>query len=188
MRCDTPPATTPCLPPGYCFCAYEKGMERDWAALEYAIGDFASEEDALHCFLQTYGLDLSALEQRCRFIQEEASGRVVSTCTAWYDTRGGSPVSSLHWLVTHPACQGLGLGRAMLHHTMNIYAALNGYPVYLHTQPWSYRAVWLYHKSGFHLCKSDTFAQYPNDYLQAMDILQGLLSPVQLHALRQQAE
>lgn len=187
MRCEAPPSAAPSLPPGYRFCLYEEGLEHEWAALEYTIGDFTSAGEALRCFIGAYGQDLPALKERCGFIRENASGRAVSACNTWYDTREGSRISSLSWLVTHPACQGLGLGRAMLLYTMERYRALGGYPVYLHTQPWSYRAIWLYHQAGFHLCKEDTFGQYPNDYPRAVEVLRGLLNPVQLAALQERA-
>jgi len=48
-------------------------------------------------------------------------------------------------------------------------------PVYLHTQPWSYRAVFLYIRQGFKIQKTDTFAGYENQYVQAMNTLAEVL-------------
>jgi hypothetical protein len=51
---------------------------------------------------------------------------------------------------------------------MNIYAERQGLPVYIHTQPWSWKAILLYISLGFKLQKTDTFSYYENEYEKAM--------------------
>ena len=62
------------------------------------------------------------------------------------------------------------------------------YPVYLHTQPWSYAAILLYTELGFRLQKTDTFAGYENQYEQGMQVLRTLLTPQQYDRLAACAE
>lgn len=47
-------------------------------------------------------------------------------------------------------------------------------PIYLHTQPWSYRAVKLYNDFGFCIAQTDTYGTAVNEYEKAMPVLKGL--------------
>lgn len=49
-------------------------------------------------------------------------------------------------------------------------------PIFLHTQPWSYKAINLYNKFGFSILKSKTFSNYVNEYNDAVKILKDLYS------------
>ena len=59
---------------------------------------------------------------------------------------------------------------------MELFNKLNEFPVYIHTQPWSYKAIFLYIHQGFLLQITDTFANYDNQYLPAMKTLKNILS------------
>ena len=61
-------------------------------------------------------------------------------------------------------------------------------PIYLHTQPWSWKAILLYVSLGFRLQQTDTFAAYTNQYPQAMETLGAVLSPEQLSRLRRASD
>lgn len=162
------------LPDGYVFRGYRPGDERAWAKLEYAIGDFDAVEEAEAYFTETYFPHLPELKKRAVFVTD-AAGTVVGSCIAWRDARGDSDVASLHWLVVSPEREGQGIGKALCRRVMQIYAELGEFPVYLHTQPWSYRAVFLYFGLGFRLQKNDTFKEYENQYSRAMEILKNVL-------------
>lgn len=176
MRCRQPARTLSCaLPEGYCFHFFQPGDEVRWAEIEADIGDFASREEALRYFTGRYLPHREALSQRCFFVLDRA-GRAVGTCMAWRDPKGEKEVSSLHWLAVLEDCQGRGLGKALLNKALSLYADWEAFPVYLHTQPWSYRAVGLYSRAGFHLLKSDSFSDYQNQTEQALEVLRPLLS------------
>lgn len=49
-------------------------------------------------------------------------------------------------------------------------------PIFLHTQPWSYKAINLNNKFGFSILKSKTFSNYVNEYNDAVKILKDLYS------------
>lgn len=66
---------------------------------------------------------------------------------------------------------------------MKIFEKLGEFPVYIHTQPWSYVAVFLYVRMGFWIQKEDTFSHYENQYTQAMDVLKKILSKEQYEEL-----
>lgn len=163
------------LPEGFRFKDYGPGDERAWAALEYEIGDFQSPGEAECYFADTYCADESELKKRVLFLANEA-GRIAGSCIAWRDRKGeGGTVASLHWLAVSPACQKRGLGKALCRKTLERFRQLGEFPVYVHTRPWSYEAIFLYVRRGFQLLTSDTFADYENQYAQAMETLRGIL-------------
>lgn len=178
LRCDHYGAPAARLPEGFRFAAYRPGMERDWARLEAEIGDFDSAAEAEAYFAEAYLSRPDELAARGVFV-ENAAGEVVGSCIAWHDNRRGAPVASLHWLVVGPKWQGRGLGRALAARTMEIFAQKGETPVYLHTQPWSWKAILLYMQLGFRLQRSDAFAAYENQTEQALRTLQAVLTPEQ---------
>lgn len=187
LKCSCPPSAAVRLPPGFSLRLYQAGDEDAWAALECSIGDFRTPAQARQYFLHTYGSRQTALQQRCLFAVNSA-GQPAGSCIAWQDVRCGQPVSSLHWLVVHPAFRGQGLGRALCLAAMRLFEQADAYPVYLHTQPWSWRALMLYAEIGFRLQKTDSFAEYENQYAQGMAVLRGILSPKQYRWLSDCAE
>ena len=113
---------------------------------------------------------------------------VIGSCIAWRDTQGKNSVSSLHWLVVHERYQGLGLGRALAAAVTNIFAERGAFPVYIHTQPWSWKAILLYLSLGYKLQKTDTFSHYENQYEKAMIELRKVVTEEQYKRLRQSSE
>ncbi len=112
----------------------------------------------------------------------------MGSCIAWTDLRQGRPVPSVHWLVVEKAARGQGLGRALCTQVLDRLWQDAPAPIYLHTQPWSWKAILLYVSLGFRLQQTDTFAAYTNQYPQAMETLRAVLSPEQLARLRQASD
>ena len=94
-------------------------------------------------------------------------------------------MASLHWLVVAPAFQGRGLGKALCQRTMELFQSLGELPVYVHTQPWSHKAIVLYIRQGFRLQTRDTFSHYENQYPLAMQTLKGVLPPERYRLLEE---
>ena len=105
----------------------------------------------------------------------DGGGSVVGSVIAWYDMRGEERVASLHWLVVEESRQRQGIGRALLRRAMNFYRTRGETCVYLHTQPWSWRACLLYAAEGFRWQKRDTFAGYENQFGAASETLRNVL-------------
>lgn len=174
------------LPDGFSIISYQSGHEKEWAKLEYAIGDFDSEAEAEKYFAETYLQNPELLPNILFALNKD--GDVVGSCIAWQDMRGISSVSSLHWLVVDERYQRIGLGRALCTSVMNIFAERQGLPVYIHTQPWSWKAILLYVSLGFKLQKTDTFSHYENEYEKAMIELRKITIPEQYELLKQSSE
>ena len=176
------------LPEGFSIVSYQYGYgyEKEWAKLEYAIGDFCSEKEAEQFFTKTYLYDPELFPNTLFAINR--NHEVVGSCIAWQDKRGEGNVSSLHWLVVHEQYQEMGIGRALCTAVMNIYEQREALPVYIHTQPWSWKAILLYLSLGFRLQKADTFSHYDNEYEKAMSELKKILTEEQYKILQQSSE
>lgn len=188
LRCDHYSAATPILQDGYAFRMYQSGDEQSWAQLEYEIGDFDSIEEAERYFISTYcsenALDIT---KRCVFVVNDKN-EIVGSCIAWKDAKNGSLVSSLHWLVVSPQYQGKGLGKALCQKVLCIFSENDEFPVYIHTQPWSYKAIILYIRQGFRIQKTDTFSKYENQFALAMATLEKVLPENQYEELARNIE
>lgn len=174
------------LPAGYTIVSYQSGYEKEWAKLECAIEDFGSLAEAEQYFVETY-LQNPELFPNILFALDKDQ-IVVGSCIAWQDQKGVNRVSSLHWLVVQEQHQGIGLGRALCTAVMNIYDGHKDLPVYIHTQPWSWKAILLYLSLGFRLQKTDAFSHYVNEYDKAMIELKKVVSEEQYGLMQQLSE
>ena len=82
----------------------------------------------------------------------------------------------------------MGFGKALCCAVMNSYKTQERLPVYIHTQPWSWKAIFLYLSLGFKLQKRDSFAHYINQYEQAMATLKKFVSVKQVSILEELSE
>ena len=82
----------------------------------------------------------------------------------------------------------MGLGRALCCAVMDIYQAQESLPVYIHTQPWSWKAIFLYLSLGFKLQKSDSFSHYENQYEAVMETLKKVVAEEQIALLEELSE
>lgn len=187
LRFDRYEGTEIRLPQGFSFRTFQEGDEQAWARLEHEIGDFSSREEAERYFMDTYLGNPAELAKRCVFVVDE-NGEIAGSCIAWRDSKGTGSVASLHWLIVHPDEQGKGLGRALCEKTMQRFHDLQEFPVYIHTQPWSWKAILLYISVGFRLQRTDSFSHYENQYTQAMETLNGILNRQQYDLLVQTSD
>ncbi len=175
MRCDRILPMEVKLPEDYAIRTYQRGDENAWAALHVALGDFASAQEAADYFLNTYARDFS----RALFAVAP-DGSVIGTVTAWTDPRGDATIRSLHWLAVAEEHQRKGIGKALCKTALKLMRREdNAAPIYLHTQPWSWKAVLLYVSLGFKLQRTDSFANYENQYEQVMATLHSVLNDEQ---------
>ncbi len=182
LKCNRICATPVSLPEGYSFKMYDVGDEKYWAKLEYEIGDFPSVEEAEIYFRTNYCNQIDELKKRCVFVVD-AYGNVVGSCIAWHDLKDNDTVASMHWLVVSPQHQGKHIGMALCQKVMNIFNERNETTIYIHTQPWSYKAILLYIKLGFKIQKTDAFSHYKNQYKKAIKTLENLLPESQFNQI-----
>ena len=182
LKCNEICLTSVLLPEGYSFKMYNKGDEKHWAELECEIGDFSYVEEAETHFRRNYCNQIDELKKRCVFVVDD-KGNVVGSCIAWHDLKDKATVASLHWLVVSPKHQGKHIGLALCQKVMEIFKEFEEAPIYIHTQPWSYKAILLYVKLGFKIQKTDTFSHYENQYDKALETLKSILTKSQVNQL-----
>ena len=170
------------LPDNYSFKLYEDGDEKYWAAIELAVGEFEhmTQEQVEEYFRKEYFTKKEELYQRCLFVFG-SDKKPVGTCMAWFDHIGEQEVASIHWFAVDPKVQTHGIGRALLSEAMGIFYFNDEMPVYLHTQPWSYKAIKLYLDFGFYALKEETLNHETNDFAEASLVLEKLINR-QYHA------
>ena len=179
MRCDRVLPMEIKLPKGYAIRAYQPGDEDAWASLECAIGEFPTAEEALSSFCSRYLADPELARERV-FFAVSPEGEIVGTAIAWEHDPRGVGVRALHWVAVREDHQRKGLGRALCQTCLRLFRREdNSLPVWLHTQPWSWKAILLYVSLGFKLQPKDVFYTYENQYVQAMETLKALVTPEQ---------
>lgn len=184
MRNDAPKFVQPVLPEGYYMGTYREGDDEAWARMEVFAGDFKTYELALEYFRRTYMPHPEELKKRFVMVRN-AAGEGVCSCIAWRSSRNNKPCSTLQWLVTAEGYEGLGLAKAVAFETVNRYYALGESPVWLHTQPWSYKAIWLYYQAGFRITSNDLLQSFPNRFEKAMPVLETLIPEEKMKLLRE---
>ncbi len=161
MMCKrfNPDAAAP-LPQGYSFALCTPDDLPAWYAFP-----FDQPEDAVRhtpymqaYFERVYAPKADLFFSRCLFVVAPDGARV-GTCFLW---PAYGRVTTLHWLKVRKDHEDLGIGRALITKTMQ-QAASRDYPVYLHTQPESYRAIGLYADFGFALLTDPFIGPRKND-------------------------
>ena len=180
------PIVEPVLPQGFSFRNYRDGDALNWASMEVAINDFDTVDNGVRYFQDKYVSRLSDLHQRFVCVQD-SHGNAAGSVIAWYHYLGDIRIPTVHWLVVRPEYQGVGLGSPLVAKMLQVFALFGRQPVYLHTQPWSYKAIALYAKHGFYLLKTETIMHYENQYDEAMPILKRIMKPEVFRKLMDEA-
>ena len=198
-RENIPSIKVPELPEGYTYHLYEDGDEEHWARLESTVLEFPSYEKALEYFNHDYRDPYrDELKRRCMFVCD-STGTPVATATAWFMESSLSLKGWLQWIATDPAHQGKGLGRAVIAKALSLYPSVGPQTdIYLHTQTWSHKAMYLYHKLGFQMFLIDhvnTSWHLPPGYrvmtnspMEALEVLKSVYTPELIQDLRDHAE
>lgn len=169
------------LPEGCSIRRYLPGDEVSWARMETEAGDFPDAEAAESYFRSTFLSEPERMSQDGFFLL--CGGETAGSCTAWHTVQDGKEAGLLHWLIVGEKYRGRGFARPLCTAVLNRFSESGMTPVYLHTQPQSWKAVLLYVSLGFRLQETDTFAGKPNEYSLAMEILSSVLSPEQMRLL-----
>jgi len=110
--------------------------------------------------------------QKCLFLCEDKTDKPVATCFIW---KAYNKINTIHWFKTIKQYEGKGLGRALLSYIMNSLDE-SEYPVFLHTQPGSFRAIGLYSSIGFKIVTNDVIGYRENHYKESLPILKQFMT------------
>lgn len=89
----------------------------------------------------------------------DSDDRPVGTCFSW---KVFGCATTIHWFKVRKECESKGIGRALLSEVMRGLSR-EDYPVFLHTQPSSFRAIKLYGDFGFQLLTDERVGHRTND-------------------------
>lgn len=118
----------------------------------------------------SYSCDINTFFQNTLFVCTQ-DDKPIATCSHW---KAYGKFNSIHWLKTLTSYEGKGLGRALLSEIMRKFEARD-YPVYVHTQPSSFRAIKLYADFGFKLLKGGQIGARTNELEKCLPILKEFL-------------
>jgi GNAT superfamily N-acetyltransferase len=108
--------------------------------------------------------------EKCLFVVDK-NDNPVGTCFSWkaYDV-----VTTMGWYKVKKEYEGKGIGRALLTKVMRSLS-LSDYPVLLHTQPDSDRAIKLYSDFGFKLLTDARVGKRTNHIKDCLPILKNTM-------------
>jgi len=165
MQCDTPNKTAFCeLPDGFSFrlCRYD----------ELEVWKRVVSEEQYISYVTEYYEKVCAKHadeffRRCMFVCDSDDRPVAST----YIWRSYIKINTVGWFRVLPEYEGRGLGRALLSKILSNA----DFPVYLHTQPTSARAIKLYSDFGFKLLTDPIIGYRKNNLTESLPYLQRVL-------------
>lgn len=104
--------------------------------------------------------------QKCLFACDK-NNKPIGTCFEW---KAYEKITTIHWYKVLKDYEGKGIGRALLSIVMKNISA-DEYPVFLHTQTSSHRAIKLYSDFGFHLLSDPIIGNRKNGLKESLTIL-----------------
>lgn len=162
------------LPAGYTLRGCRPDELELWKSLHFDTPEQAQASAAYMTgyFHRVYGGQPELFFAKCRFVCD-AQDTPIGTCFIW---KAYGCVSTLHWLKVSRAHEGHGIGRALLSAVLGELTP-HDYPVFLHTQPQSYRAIKLYSDLGFSFLTDPVIGRRHNDLKECLPLLQLLMPP-----------
>jgi len=165
MQCESPNRDAFCtLPSGYTFRLCRRDELEAWKRV-------VAEEQYVDYVTAFYEKIYAKYEddffRRCIFVCD-ANDRPVASTFIW---RSYGQINTVGWFRVLPEYEGRGLGRAILSEILKDAE----FPIYLHTQPTSARAIKLYSDFGFKLITSPMPGNRKNDLNESLEFLQKVL-------------
>lgn len=143
-----------------------------WKAMPFDEVGFTEEHNKYMTdfFEATYGGKEELFFARTLFVCDPED-KPLATCFIW---KAYDEFNTVHWFKVLKEYEGKGIGRALLSIVMRDLKA-EDYPVYLHTQPASFRAIKLYSDFGFALLAGEKFGSRKNDLDEYLPILEEFM-------------
>lgn len=121
-------------------------------------------------FTRVYAPEGDLFFQTCLFVCD-INDKPIGTAFIW---KVYNAFNTVHWVKVLKAYEGRGIGRALLSVIMQELKE-GDYPVYLHTQPSSYRAIKLYSDFGFKLLTEPIIGNRENHLEECLPILKHFM-------------
>jgi ribosomal protein S18 acetylase RimI-like enzyme len=152
-----------------------------WKAMPFHDDDLAKSYEG---FMSDYFTTTYSREEELFFAETlfvcDSQDKPVATCLVW---KAYNEFNTIQWFKVLKEYEGQGIGRALLSIIMQ-KVTVHEYPVYLHTQPSSFRAIKLYSDFGFSLLSGDNFGIRKNDLDECLPILEEFMLKEYFQKLR----
>jgi ribosomal protein S18 acetylase RimI-like enzyme len=152
-----------------------------WKMMPFDNPDLAKEYEGFMSdyFTTTYGGKEELFFAKTLFVCD-GQDRPIATCLSW---KAYNEFNTIQWFKVLKKYEGQGIGRALLSIVMQ-ELEIRDYPIYLHTQPSSFRAIKLYSDLGFSLISGDKFGIRKNDLNECLPILEEFMPQEYFQKLR----
>jgi ribosomal protein S18 acetylase RimI-like enzyme len=152
-----------------------------WKMMPFDDADLAREYDGFmsEYFNTTYASKAELFFAKTLFVCDRQD-RPIATCLIW---KAYEEFNTIQWFKVLKEYEGHGIGRALLSIVMQMLEP-GDYPIYLHTQPSSFRAIKLYSDFGFSLLSGDKFGIRNNDLDACLPILAEFMPLAYFQELR----
>lgn len=174
------------LPVGYCFSLCRPDELDTWKRFPLDGNEFDNPEDYLafdrymtNFFNQVYSKQEDLFYSKCLFVRNE-KGIPVATCFIW---KAYHKINTLQWLKVKKEFEDKKIGRALITHVLSQLNPTD-FPVYLHTQPASYRAIKLYSDFGFELISDPVAGPRANHLEKSLPILKEFMPEKEFKRLK----
>jgi ribosomal protein S18 acetylase RimI-like enzyme len=152
-----------------------------WKAMPFDDANLAKEYEGFMSdyFTTTYGGKEELFFAKTLFVCD-LQDNPIATCLPW---KAYDEFNTIHWFKVLKEYEGQGIGRALLSIIMQ-ELEVRDYPVFLHTQPSSFRAIKLYSDFGFSLLSGDKFGIRNNNLDECLPILEQFMPKEYFRKLR----
>lgn len=156
------------LPADYHIRLCKKSEFDIWASFPFDNRDEALEyrQYMKEYFTNVYGNRKELFYNSCLFVCDK-NDAPIATCLLW---KSYDEFNFIHWFKVLKDYEGLGIGRALLSFIMRDLKE-EDFPIYLHTQPSSFKAIKLYSDFGFKILTNKKIGNTKNDYKECLSIL-----------------
>ncbi len=185
MMCEEPdPSAFSRLPAGYHVRTCREDEVEIWKAFPF---DDPADAETYSGMMEGYLRDVYAPKGKqffdaCLFMCNDQD-YPIATGFLW---RTMDAFTTLHWLKVRKSEEGKGLGRALLTRMIEGLPS-DQFPIYLHTQPGSYRAIKLYADFGFRLLTNTKIGSRMNHLGSARPYLKRMMGSELYGRLRERA-
>lgn len=152
-----------------------------WKTMPFDDAELAQEYDSFMSdyFTTTYGGKEELFFSKTLFVCDRQD-QPIATCLSW---KAYGKFQTIQWFKVLKEYEGQGIGKALLSIVMQ-KLAIHDYPVYLHTQPSSFRAIKLYSDFGFSLLSGNSLGMRKNHLDECLPILEKFMPQEYFQQLR----
>ena len=174
MQCDAPIKDAfSALPDGYSLRLCRRDELEVWKRV---VAEEQYADHVIDFYNKVYAEREDEFFNRCLFVCNEAD-KPIASAFIW---RAYGLINTVSWFRVLPEYEGRGLGRALFSEILKDAE----FPVYLHTQPTSARAIKLYSDFGFKLLTDPVIGRRKNDLPESMPHLKTILPESDFAGLR----